>query len=121
MANATASEMRARGARSASTAGALLRSGDVDRAQAELYVAAARGNPFLAAWVSVLDAHQMPPITEVAPADWEQAFEDLFCLGFVTDGQFNAVDFKKSFRRKPPPARDVESALAALSELRQPH
>ncbi len=90
----------------------------MDRAQAELYVAAARGNPFLAAWVSVVDAHQMPPITEVAPADWEEAFEDLFCLGFVTDGQFNAVDFKKSFRRTPPPARDVEAALAEPTNWR---
>lgn len=91
----------------------------MDCEQAELYVAAAQGNPFLAAWVSVLDAFGMPPITEVAPADWEDAFEALFHLGLVTDEQFNSVDFKKSFRRKPPPARDVESALAALSSLRR--
>jgi hypothetical protein len=102
-------------------AGAPSRSGDVERAEAELYVAAARGNPFLAAWVSVLDTFGMPPITEVAPTDWEDAFEDLFHLGFIADEQFNAVDFKKSFRQRPPPARDVESALAELAVLRQPY
>src|SRR5258708_841928 len=79
---------------------------------------AARGNPFLAAWVSVLDAHQMPHRTAVAPCDWEAAFEDLFQLGLVAAAEFNAVDFKREFRKRTPPERDIEAALAQLATLR---
>ncbi len=88
------------------------------RDRAALYLAAARSNPFLAAWVGVLDEHAMHYRTEVAPPDWEAAFEELFNLGFVSEDQFNRVDFKREFRRKPPPARDIEAALSSLAAMR---
>jgi hypothetical protein len=87
---------------------------------ARLYLTAARDDPLLAAWVSVLDAHGMPHRTDVAPPDWEDAFEQLFNLGFIASAYFNALDFKREFRHRRPPERDVEAALSALANLRQP-
>jgi hypothetical protein len=92
----------------------------MDRPQARLYLAAAGGDPFLAAWVSVLDRHHMHHRTDVAPYDWEDAFEELFNLELVSDEQFNAIDYKRVFRRRTPPVNDVEAALSALAALRQP-
>jgi hypothetical protein len=68
----------------------------------------------------VLDRHRMPHRTEVAPHDWAEAFEQLFLLGLVCELAFNAVDFKRLFRCRTPPERDIEAALAALAVLRQP-
>jgi hypothetical protein len=91
----------------------------VDAYGARLYLVAAEDNPLIAAWISVLDEHGMHCRTEIAPQDWEAAFEDLFSLGFVDHSDFNALDFKRAFRRRPPPIADVEAALNRLASLRQ--
>jgi len=81
---------------------------------AQEYYDASLGNPFLAAWISVLHEHNMPYATEVAPHDWEEAFEQFWSLGYMTDDQFNSVNFKKEFRRKRPPPSDISQALGRL-------
>jgi hypothetical protein len=91
----------------------------VNRTLAELYLAAARNDPFLASFIRVLDEHQMGHRTEVAPHDWEEAFEQLFNLGLIPCDQFNRIDFKHAFRSSTPPVRDVEAALAELARLRE--
>lgn len=91
----------------------------MDSAKARLYFAAALANPILAAYVSVLDQHGMHHLTDIAPYDWEEAFEALFNLGFIATHEFNATDFKRAFRQTTPPASEVEAALSALASLRQ--
>jgi hypothetical protein len=87
-------------------------------ARARLYLAAACDDPLVAAWVSILDAHRLPPRAEIARFDWQDAFGDLFNHGLVADDFFNAVDFKRDLNAITPSACVIDQALDRLTDLR---
>lgn len=90
----------------------------MNEARARLYLAAARDDPLVAAWIRILDEHQLPARTEVAPVDWQEAFADLFWLGLVSADVFNAIDFKHRLCQLIPSTRAIDRALSRLADLR---
>src|SRR6266542_3226680 len=91
---------------------------EMTEARARLYLAAACDDPLVAAWISILDQHRLPPRAEIARFDWQDAFADLFNLGFVPDEFFNAVDFKHDLNALTPSAYAIDRALGRLVDVR---
>jgi hypothetical protein len=87
-------------------------------ARARLYLAAARNDPLVAAWIAILDEHQLPARAEIAPGDWQETFADLFWLDLISPDAFNAVDFKNRLSQLIPSSRAVDEALQRLFDLR---
>lgn len=81
------------------------------------YYEAARDDPFVAAWISVLDQYHLSPSVEVPPNDWWAAFQDFYHQGYYAEDFFRHLDTKKAFAQQPLP-HVIESALMRLHELR---
>ena len=80
---------------------------------------AARDEPLIASWVSVLDKYKMPCSCDVAPNDWWDAYQDFYQFGLVSEQDFNSVDTKEIFDRKKKPDQSlVSAAMGHLSILK---
>ena len=90
-------------------------------AHARLYLAAARDDPLVAAWIRILDEHRLPARAEVAPSDFQGSFDDLFLLDLIPAQLFNAIDFKHRLAELIPSAHDIDRALSRLADLRADH
>lgn len=89
----------------------------MNEARARRYLAAARDDPLVAAWIRILDEHHLPPRAEVAPHDFADSFADFFALDLVSAAVFNAADFKHRLSELTPSAPDLDRALLRLADL----
>lgn len=87
--------------------------------QAELYLAATNGDPFVAAWVAVIDANDMPPHTPIAEQDWWESFQELYFHDLIPTYRFGNIDISKTFfgSKRPSPVA-VHRACSFLKLMR---
>ena len=83
------------------------------------YLVAAKNNPFVASWIAVLDAYQMPSFAELTPGDWWESFQDFWHEGFVGDATMMSLNVDKEFWKKTPPRKEIYEAHAALDKMRK--
>jgi hypothetical protein len=94
----------------------------MNRGEAELFLVAARDNPFVAAWISVLDEYKAPPNCQIAPQDWWDAYQEFFNLGLILETDFRSIDVTRTFFGKMWPTNlQIQDALCQLRTLRAMH
>ena len=82
---------------------------------AEKYLVAARDNPFVAAWVAVLDFHKCPSHAEIAGGDWFDAFQEFYLYGLVSEEHMQRIDIDKTFfRNRRPSGVEIQQTLNNL-------
>jgi hypothetical protein len=88
--------------------------------EALMYLVASRDNPYVAAWLAVLDVNKLPVCTPIAPHDWWDSFQAVYLHGLVSDEHFATIDIAKTFFGvKQPSSAELSDATHQLKHLRQ--
>lgn len=92
----------------------------MNQLEARRYIAAAKGDALIGAWLSILDQHKLPTQTSISPQDWYEAFEELYLCDAIDPDIFNEVDVEKTFCIENSVARQLlDDAMWNLKFLRQ--
>ena len=91
----------------------------MNKAVALQYLIAARDNPFVAAWISIIDTFKVVADADVTREDWFEAFQCLWNLDLVPEERFRQIDIDRTFfSKRRPSSLEIQDALVNLKLLR---